>query len=71
MDSCYTLDPNTYRVCGHVHALRFGESRLLLCDEPVLGRYVTIYMDRPEMLTLCEVEVYGKPVQGNRFLQRG
>ena len=69
MDSCYTFDPSRYRVCVHVQRLRRFETRLLLCDEPVQGRYITVYMDRPEILTLCEVEVYGKPVQGNRFLQ--
>ena len=69
VDSCYTFDPTSFVTCVRVQAIRQGETRPLFCNEPVPGRYVAIYMDMPEVLTLCEVEVYGKPLQGITYFQ--
>ncbi len=60
MLSCSFFDPKGYSLCVHVSGrLRIKETRNLTCDEPVQGRYVTVYMEQPEIQALCEVEVYG------------
>ena len=39
-----------------------GETRRIVCTNEIVGRYVTISLTGSnEILTLCEVEVYGEP----------
>ena len=65
IDSCHLFQPENFTTCVHVPGrLEQAETRLLLCGTYVQGRYVTIYMERPETMTLCEVEVYGIPING-------
>ena len=40
-------------------ALGGGENINLTCDHIVYGRYVLIRLNHNEILTLCEVRVYG------------
>ena len=65
IDSCDSLDFNKFTTCAHVPGrLESSETRSISCNESVQGRFVTIYMTRKEVLTLCEVEVYGTIVTG-------
>jgi len=51
------------------HAFGKGETKLLTCSSPVIGRYVYIRILVHEWLTLCEVQVYAyKP--GNLALKK-
>ena len=60
-----SFDPDNFTQCVHVpEQFKEGETRILPCDRPVIGQYVAVYMNRKEELTLCEVEVYGIPVEG-------
>ncbi|XP_066434744.1 fucolectin-like [Eleutherodactylus coqui] len=52
---------NNNPVCAKVTALSNGT--LTYCCKEMEGQYISVVMpDRPEWLTLCEVEVYGKPI---------
>ena len=63
--SCDSFDPDTFTQCVHVPGqFESSEARVLPCDEPTRGRYVTVYFKRRDVLTLCEVEVYGLLVTG-------
>ena len=42
-----------------IEALGAGEKINLMCDNIVYGRYVLIKLNFNEILTLCEVRVYG------------
>ena len=37
-----------------------GEAVTVTCERPIVGRYVYVYLGRPTILTLCEVEVFGE-----------
>ena len=66
IDSCDSLDTKEFMTCAHIAGkLEPSETRLISCNRPVKGRYITICMNRQEALTLCEVEVFGKPVSGS------
>lgn len=61
--------------CGIKYSLKRGETREILCNPPLSGRYVIISMESPrgEFLTLCEVAVYARKCEcGNfsKFLQQ-
>uniref|UniRef100_A0A0E9XZE3 Fucolectin tachylectin-4 pentraxin-1 domain-containing protein n=1 Tax=Anguilla anguilla TaxID=7936 RepID=A0A0E9XZE3_ANGAN len=34
-----------------------GETRTFRCPQPMMGRYVTVYLPKTDHLHLCEVEV--------------
>uniref|UniRef100_A0A0E9Y246 Uncharacterized protein n=1 Tax=Anguilla anguilla TaxID=7936 RepID=A0A0E9Y246_ANGAN len=34
-----------------------GETKTFHCPQPMIGRYVTVYLPKAESLELCEVEV--------------
>ncbi len=60
MNSCSEFDPANFAICKYFPGkLNPRETRNLTCDEPVQGRYVTIYMQQQSTLVLCEVEVHG------------
>ena len=50
---------NDNTLCEHVTAIPAGETKEYICPYPLKGRYVNVQMLRREVLTLCEVEVYG------------
>jgi hypothetical protein len=57
-----TFNPEEYELCKFVAGARSdGEVIDVICDQPLTGRYVTIYKltAAAEHLTLCEVEVFG------------
>ena len=57
------LDPTRFTPCRHVEGhLDLSEIRTIHCDTPVSGRYVTLYLTQKNYLTLCELEVYGDPM---------
>ena len=39
-----------------------GETREMVCDKPVVGRYVTVYMyeEMNQGLVMCELQVFGE-----------
>ena len=59
-----SFDPEIFTRCVYVEECRSAENCIIPCDRPVRGQYVAVYMERKEVLTLCEVEVYGVPVKG-------
>ena len=60
-----SFNPDNFKQCIHVPGqIEAAETRILQCDPPVIGQYVAVYMKRKEVLTLCEVEVYGMSVKG-------
>ena len=63
--SCSLFDPRNATTCTSIFGnLGESETQLIFCDEPVKGRYLAIYFSRHEVLSLCEVQVYGKFVSG-------
>ena len=66
-----SFDPTTYTQCAYQSAaLGNGETRMFYCDTPIVGRYVTVHFPptRTEVLTLCEVAVYGEIIkEGESF----
>ena len=55
--------PGASELCAHVVGpFAPGETRRIVCTNEIVGRYVTISLPGSnELLTLCEVEVYGEP----------
>ena len=50
---------NSNPLCGKNHSLQKGETKSIVCPNPMLGRYVNIIIPGVHrVLTLCEVEVY-------------
>ena len=65
IDSCDSFDPENFTICAYIsESLGSSEKRHIDCNNPVQGRFVAIYFTRPAILTLCEVEVYGRKVSG-------
>ena len=61
-----SFNPNNFATCAYVSGgLKAAETRLIPCTHGVTGRYIVIYFNRKDVLTLCEVEVYGQSVAGN------
>ena len=66
------FNPETYTTCTY-EPDKSGEgvTREMVCDRPVTGRYVTVYMYQTngtrEPLTICELEVFGEPAPGKSF----
>ena len=59
------FDPSGFSQCVHVPGqLGLGETRTVPCDEPVMGRFVTVYVNKTEYLTICEFEVHRLKVPG-------
>ena len=57
MDS---FDPSTFTQCAHIPGqLDASETRVIQCSQPAQGRYVTVNLNKPNILTLCEVQVHG------------
>ena len=56
-----TFDPTTYAVCWYQSdPIGRGETRQFICNQPIVGRYVTIHFpsNKSEFLTMCEVQVF-------------
>ena len=61
------FDPSEFSQCVHVPGqLGLGETRTILCDEPVMGQFVAVYVNKTEYLTICEFEVHRLKVPGNQ-----
>ena len=59
------FDLRTFNTCAYEpEQLAAGETRIFQCQEPIAGRYVTIYLNHRSVLTLCEVEVYQMEISG-------
>nr|Q9I931.1 RecName: Full=Fucolectin-1; Flags: Precursor [Anguilla japonica]BAB03523.1 fucolectin-1 [Anguilla japonica] len=43
--------------CSVIGSMETGETRTFHCPQPMIGRYVTVYLPKTEVLQLCEVEV--------------
>ena len=49
------------RVCAYYKGVAGrGATMSIRCSKPVTGRYVAIVQSRKQILTLCEVRVFGK-----------
>ena len=55
--------PTASEMCAYVWpAFPSGATRRVICTNPVSGRYVIVTVaGAAEILTLCEVQVYGVP----------
>ena len=40
-----------------------GQSLLLECDKPVAGRYLVLYLNYTNYLTVCEIRVYSRKLK--------
>ena len=47
--------------------LRTSETRVIQCNHPVRGRYVTVNLNQLNPLTICEFEVHGTPAGNHSF----
>ena len=55
--------------CGELKHICQNSSNVVICRPPVTGRYVTIVIPgSKKVLTLCEVQVYGRSVLGTIFV---
>ena len=68
-----SFNPESYMPCVHEPGqLNNSETRELVCDRPVVGRYVTVYLYHfnvtAEPLTICELEIFGETAPGNCVL---
>ena len=66
------FNPETYTTCAYQPGNSSdGVTREMVCDRPVTGRYITVYMYQTngtkEPLTICELEVFGEPAPGKFF----
>ncbi|KAG5858062.1 hypothetical protein ANANG_G00026100 [Anguilla anguilla] len=43
--------------CSTINVMAAGETKTFHCPQPMIGRYVTVYLPKTEALQLCEVEV--------------
>ena len=59
-----SFDPQTFTPCVYQPGgFNAGETREMVCDQPVVGRYVTVYMYRTDIkrsLVICELQVFGE-----------
>ena len=61
-----SFKPRRFTRCAHVTgAVGQAESRTVKCDVPVVGQYVTVYLNTWNYLTICELEVHGHPIGKN------
>ena len=61
------LGRNTYTCADMVEALAGGQTFAIPCDPGVIGNIIRIRITRtePEVLSLCEVQVYGNLGKSN------
>ena len=59
-----SFDPQTFTPCVYQPGgFSAGETREMVCDQPVVGRYVVVYMSRTDIkrpLVICELQVFGE-----------
>ena len=53
-----------YEVCAKMCGQQTNRKRVYWCKRELIGQRVAVQINRTESLTLCEVEVYGKSIQG-------
>ena len=61
-----TFDPDKFKRCAH-HRGPIGNAqrkKMFCTPGPMKARFVVVYMDTLETLSLCEVLVYGQPASG-------
>ena len=51
---------NDNSLCDENIPITTGETKRVICKEPIKGRYVNIRIPAQRTLTLCEVEVIAK-----------
>ena len=62
------FDPRSFTRCANVFgSLGQAETRKIRCEEPIIGRYVTVYLNNWNYLTICELVVHGHPVGKYHF----
>ena len=62
------FDPQSFTRCANVFgSLGQAETRKIRCEEPIIGRYVTVYLNNWNYLTICELVVHGHPVGKYHF----
>ena len=53
----------TYKACGtDANVIPTGGTRSFLCEYRAIGTTLTITVDNRRILTLCEVQIYGKGI---------
>ena len=64
-----SFDTSTSTQCAHIPGkLGNGETRVIQCNQPVRGRYVTVNLNEKNALTICEFQVHGTLVSGKHLL---
>ena len=53
--------------------IHINEQRIVHCEKPVVGRYVAVYVNESQWVTLsiCELEVYGTTISSEYSIHRG
>ena len=50
-----------WRTCSHVPGrLEAGETRTIVCNETITGRFVSLHLNNEGILTICELQVEGR-----------
>ena len=63
-DSTSTFDASNYEVCAKMCGQQTDRKRVYWCKHELIGQRVAVQIDTTNILNLCEVEVYGKSIQG-------
>ena len=68
-----SFTPESYTPCVHESGqLANSETREMMCNTPVVGRYVTVYLYHcnvtVQTLTICELQIFGETAPGNCVL---
>ena len=61
-----SFDPSTLAQCTHVPGQLAAGETMLRCNQPVQGRYVALNLNQKNFLTICEFQVHGTPVAGEK-----
>ncbi len=65
IDPSKAIDPKFIKCAQSDKPFQKGETRNLICDSPVIGRFVKlVLLGNSEILTVCEVQVYGDQGKG-------
>ena len=60
-ESCKTKHPISGQIPG-------GQTELVECDRPVAGRFLVLYLNLTEILTVCEVQIFSSEIYYLPFL---
>ena len=57
-----------WTTCSHVPGrLEAGETRTIVCNETVTGRFVSLHLNNEGILTICELQVEGRQISQTKI----